>query len=38
MVDRSAFFTALAPGSYLAAVTAVGGSGTARSAPIAFTR
>jgi regulation of enolase protein 1 (concanavalin A-like superfamily) len=38
VVDRSAFFTALAPGNYLAAVTAVGNSGSTRSTPIAFTR
>lgn len=37
-VDRSSFFHALAPGSYLATVMAVGNSGTGRSAPVSFTR
>jgi regulation of enolase protein 1 (concanavalin A-like superfamily) len=38
MVDRSAFFEPLAPGSYLAAVTAVGVTASARSEPILFSR
>jgi hypothetical protein len=38
MVDRSAFFQALPPGNYLAAVLAVGDTATARSAPVSFTR
>jgi hypothetical protein len=37
-VDRSAFFTALAPGTYVATVSAIGGGGTGRSAPVTFTR
>jgi hypothetical protein len=37
-VDRSSFFNGLAPGSYLATVSAVGLAGSARSAPYTFTR
>ena len=37
-VDRSAFFTALAPGNYIATVKAIGPGGTARSTAAAFTR
>ena len=37
-VDCSAFFQALPPGNYQATVTAVGSSGSARSAPVSFTR
>lgn len=37
-VDRTAFFTALAPGTYLATVSAVGTGGSSRSAPVSFTR
>lgn len=37
-VDRSAFFQALAPGNYIATVSAVGSSGTARSSSVSFTR
>jgi regulation of enolase protein 1 (concanavalin A-like superfamily) len=37
-VDRSAFFTALAPGNYIASVKAVGESSSARSASVTFTR
>jgi hypothetical protein len=37
-VDCSAFFAALAPGSYQATVTAIGSTGSARSAAVAFSR
>ncbi len=38
-VDRAAFFSALAPGNYIATVSALGASGSARSnPPVAFTR
>ena len=37
-VDRSSFFTALAPGTYVATVSAVGAGGIGRSAPATFTR
>jgi hypothetical protein len=38
-VDRAAFFSALAPGSYVAVVTAIGPGGqTPSSPPVAFTR
>jgi hypothetical protein len=37
-VDRSTFFSALTPGSYLAAVSAIGPAGRNRSAAVAFTR
>jgi hypothetical protein len=37
-VDRSAFFSALAPGSYIATVKAIGPDGSGRSAPVAFSR
>jgi hypothetical protein len=37
-VDRSALFSALAVGNYVATVTAVGPGGRTRSAPISFTR
>ncbi len=37
-VDRSAFFTAMAPGTYVAAVSAIGPGGKAVSAGITFTR
>lgn len=37
-VDRSAFFAALAPGTYIASVKAVGASGSARSESVTFTR
>lgn len=38
IVDRSAFFSALAPGDYVATVSAVGAGGSSRSAPATFTR
>jgi hypothetical protein len=38
VVDQSALFQALKPGTYLAAVTAVAGTASARSAPITFVR
>ncbi|CAN5810196.1 hypothetical protein BH24ACI5_BH24ACI5_02630 [soil metagenome] len=37
-VDRSAFFAALAPGSYIATVVAVGDGGSGRSGTVSFTR
>jgi hypothetical protein len=37
-VDRSSFFSALAPGSYLATVSAIGPAGRNRSAALVFTR
>jgi len=37
-VDRSALFSALAVGNYVATVTAIGPSGSTRSSPISFTR
>ena len=37
-IDLSAFFTALAPGHYIASVRAVGESGSARSESVTFTR
>lgn len=37
-VDRSAFFSALAAGNYLAAVRAIGSGGTSTNATVAFTR
>jgi hypothetical protein len=37
-VDRSAFFVALAPGTYVAAVKAIGPAGFARSTAVPFTR
>jgi hypothetical protein len=37
-VDRVAFFQALAPGSYIAALTAVGDGGSSRSLTALFTR
>jgi regulation of enolase protein 1 (concanavalin A-like superfamily) len=37
-VDRAAFFSALAPGSYVAAVAAIGTEGTSISSGVAFTR
>jgi regulation of enolase protein 1 (concanavalin A-like superfamily) len=37
-VDESSFFSALASGSYLATVSAIGSGGTSRSAAVAFTR
>jgi regulation of enolase protein 1 (concanavalin A-like superfamily) len=37
-IDQSAFFTALAPGNYIASVRAVGASGSARSESVTFTR
>jgi chitinase len=37
-VDESAFFTALAVGSYQATVSAIGAGGSSRSAAVAFTR
>jgi regulation of enolase protein 1 (concanavalin A-like superfamily) len=37
-VDRSAFFSALAPGSYLATVSAVGPGGRTQGAPASFVR
>jgi hypothetical protein len=37
-VDRAAFFSALAPGSYVATVSALGSLGKARSTPVTFTR
>src|SRR5262249_42246182 len=37
-VDRSTFFSALAPGAYIATVSAVGAGGIGRSAPAVFTR
>lgn len=37
-VNEAAFFAALAPGSYIATVTAIGPGGSARSAPANFTR
>ena len=37
-VERAALFSALSTGNYIAAVTAVGATGSARSAPVAFTR
>ncbi len=38
IVDRSAFFSALAPGNYIAAVAAIGSGGASISAGVAFTR
>jgi regulation of enolase protein 1 (concanavalin A-like superfamily) len=38
VVDRAAVFSALAPGSYIATVTAIGPGGRTRSASVAFTR
>jgi regulation of enolase protein 1 (concanavalin A-like superfamily) len=37
-VDESAFFTALAPGSYQATVSSIGDGGSSRSGAVAFTR
>jgi len=37
-VDRSGFFSALAPGAYVATVSAVGPGGSGRSTPATFTR
>jgi hypothetical protein len=37
-VDRSALFNALATGSYLATVTAIGPGGQTQGAPVTFTR
>jgi regulation of enolase protein 1 (concanavalin A-like superfamily) len=37
-LNEATFFTALAPGSYIATVSAVGSSGSGRSAPVSFTR
>jgi hypothetical protein len=37
-VDRSVFFAALAPGTYLAAIKAIGPAGFTRSATVPFTR
>ena len=37
-LNEGSFFTALAPGSYIATVSAVGASGKGRSAPVSFTR
>ena len=37
-LNEAAFFSALAPGSYIATVSAVGTSGKGRSAPVSFTR
>jgi hypothetical protein len=37
-VDRSTFFTALLPGTYVATVSAVGSGGESQSAPITFVR
>ena len=37
-VDRSAFFTNLAPGTFVATVSAVGSGGESRSEPVTFTR
>jgi regulation of enolase protein 1 (concanavalin A-like superfamily) len=37
-VDRAAFFNALAPGTYLATVTAIGPGGQTQSASVTFTR
>lgn len=37
-VDQSSFFSALAPGSYLATVSAIGSGGSSRSAAVVFTR
>lgn len=37
-VDESSFFSALAPGSYLATVSAIGSRGSSKSAAVAFTR
>jgi regulation of enolase protein 1 (concanavalin A-like superfamily) len=37
-VDRSALFSGLAPGNYVATVTAVGPGGRTRSTPVTFTR
>jgi len=37
-VDRAALFNALAPGSYISTVTAIGPGGQAQSAPATFTR
>jgi hypothetical protein len=37
-VDRSAFFSALAPGNYVAAVTAIGTGGSSTSAGLALGR
>jgi regulation of enolase protein 1 (concanavalin A-like superfamily) len=37
-VDRATFFAGLAPGSYVATVSAVGGGGESRSSAITFTR
>jgi regulation of enolase protein 1 (concanavalin A-like superfamily) len=37
-VDESAFFTALAPATYLATVTAIGSAGESRSTAVTFTR
>jgi len=37
-VDRSAFFSALAAGNYVAAVAAIGSGGTSISAGVAFSR
>ena len=37
-VDRSTFFSGLAPGNYLATVSAIGPGGRTRSASVSFTR
>ena len=37
-VDRASFFSALAPGTYVATVSAVGAGGEGRGAPVTFTR
>ncbi len=37
-VDRAAFFSALAPGNYVAAVSAVGEGGEAQGTPVSFSR
>jgi hypothetical protein len=37
-VNRAAFLSALAPGTYVATVSAIGSAGSSRSTPITFTR
>ncbi len=37
-VDRAAFFSALAPGNYIAAISAIGTGGTTTSTGVSFTR
>jgi hypothetical protein len=37
-IDRASFFSALAPGTYVATVSAVGAGGESRATPVTFTR